>query len=303
MTLNQILQFFTVCQYCNFTKAAEALHLSQPGVSKSIRELEAECGTALFERHYNNISMTRSGEVLYEKAQRFMEHYRDFEAEAHALSALQSTLHIGVVPMCGNTVFPKLHAAFLKAYPESRIATVEDTASMLYDMLDQHELDFILCVTNHLPDAHYHYHVVKKSRLKLFVAASSPLADRTSIELADLRDVPLVLFPDHFGQTRYIRRLFQAQNIYPAILHQTNQVFTILEYIRSGAAAGFLSEEFAAEEPDLIPLTVTDIPPATINLVWNRDLDLYPSMQHFLRTVKQLYPTPKRRQADENRRH
>ena len=62
MTLNQILQFITVCQYCNFTKAAEALHLSQPGVSKSIRELEAECGTALFERHYNNISMTRSGE-------------------------------------------------------------------------------------------------------------------------------------------------------------------------------------------------------------------------------------------------
>ena len=180
MTLNQILQFITVCQYCNFTKAAEALHLSQPGVSKSIRELEAECGTALFERHYNNISMTRSGEVLYEKAQRFMEHYRAFEAEAHALSALQSTLHIGVVPMCGNTVFPKLHAAFLKAYPESRIATVEDIASMLYDMLDQHELDFILCVTNHLPDAHYHYHVLKKSRLKLFVAASSPLADRSA---------------------------------------------------------------------------------------------------------------------------
>ena len=72
---------------------------------------------------------------------------------------------------------------------------------------------------------------------------------------------------------------------------------------RSGAAAGFLSEEFAAEEPDLIPLMVTDIPPATINLVWNRDLDLYPSMQHFLRTVKQLYSTPERRQADENRRH
>ena len=292
MTLNQILQFIAVCQYGSFTKAAEVLHLSQPGISKAIRELEAECGTALFERQYNNISMTGNGKLLYEKALCLIDHYKVFEAEAHSLSTARSNLHIGIVPMCGNTIFPKLHAAFLKDCPGSRIATVEDTASVLYDMLDQHELDFILCVTNHLPDAHYHYHVLKKSRLKLFTAASSPLAGRTSVRLTDLQSVPLVLFSDHFGQTRYIRRMFRARHIHPVILHQTSQVFTILEYIRSGAAAGFMSEEVADEEPSLAALTVEDFPPAAISLIWNRDSGLYPSRQHFIRITRTLFPTP-----------
>ena len=169
MTITQIEYFIAVCKYQNFSKAAEELHISQPGISKAMRELEEECGVALFERNYNNIVITKEGEILLESAQKFLEHFQELDRTAHSLACGKAILKIGVVPMCGNTVFPRLHSDFLEAFPDIRIETIEDTASVLYDLLDQHEIDFALCVTNHLPEAHYKYYILKKSHLELFV--------------------------------------------------------------------------------------------------------------------------------------
>lgn len=290
MTLIQIGYFAAVCRHRSFSKAAEELHISQPGISKSMRELEEECGVALFERNYNNISVTREGELLLESAQKFLEHYSEFSMTAHSLADGKSVLKIGVVPMCGNTVFPRLHSDFLRSFPDIQIETIEETNSVLYELLDQHEIDFALCVTNQLPEEQYRYYVLKKSHLVLFVPKDSILAGREAIDICELENVPLVLFSDHFGQTQYLRRTFSLHGVRPMVLHQTNQVFTILEYIRSHAASGFLSEEFAAEETDIVPVRVNQIPAAYINLVWVRDEARYPSMRKFIRLVKSRYP-------------
>ena len=73
----------------------------------------------------------------------------------------------------------------------------------------------------------------------LFVHKDHPLATRSSVDLKNLEDEPLVLFTGTFGQTRYLRRLFAACQVHPHVLHQTSQVFTILEYIRHQAAWAF----------------------------------------------------------------
>ncbi|HUM85495.1 MAG TPA: LysR family transcriptional regulator [Lachnospiraceae bacterium] len=290
MTLMQIEYYVAVCKYRNFTKAAGELHISQPGISKSMRELEEECGVALFERNHNNIVITKEGEILLESAQKFLEHFNEFDRIAHSLDCGKSILKIGVVPMCGNTVFPCLHRDFLEAFPDIQIKTIEETASVLYDLLDQHEIDFALCVTNHLPDEHYRYYILKKSCLELFVPKNSPLSGRGTVDICELENVPLVLFSDHFGQTKYIRRVFSLNGVQPMILHQTNQAFTILEYIRSQVASGFLSEEFAAEEADLVPVRIAQFSAAYVNLVWAQDESGYPSMRKFIQFVKTKYP-------------
>ena len=290
MTITQVEYFIAVCKHQNFSKAAAELHISQPGISKSMRELEEECGVALFERNYNNIVITKEGEILLGSAQKFMEHFNELDTTVHSLACSKSILKIGVVPMCGNTVFPRLHRDFLKAFPDIEIQITEETASVLYNLLDHHEIDFALCVTNHLPEEHYKYYILKESHLELFVPKDSPLAARKTLDLCELAQVPLVLFSDHFGQTKYIRRMFNLNGIRPFVLHQTNQVFTILEYIRSHVAAGFLSEEFAAEETDIVPIRINQFPAAYINLVWARDKSRYPSMQKFIQFVKSKYP-------------
>ncbi|MGN1388163.1 MAG: LysR family transcriptional regulator [Bulleidia sp.] len=292
ITLNQIRYFVEVCRVLSFSKAAEELHISQPGISKAMKALEEECGTALFERNHSSISLTSQGELLFQNAQVFLEQYADFMMTAHSLAELGSTLRIGVVPMCGNTVFPRLHSGFANIWPDVKISTVEDTSHILYDQLDRNEIDLALCVTNRLPDQNYHCYVLKKSRLMLFVSGNHPLSGREKISLRDLADTPLVLFSDHFGQTQYIHRLFAHAGIAPKIMHQTSQVFTILEYIRSGSAAGFLSEEFAQEEPELCPVMIEEIPAGYVNLVWKKEETLNQTMKNFISYTEKVYPFP-----------
>lgn len=291
ITPEQIRYFITACHYMNFTKAAEELHLTQPGLSKAIRELESQCGAALWERHHNSLALTPAGRVFLEQARKFQDQYEQLEATARSLGSGEALLRIGLVPMCGNTIFPGLHRALQEAWPQLRIITTEATGPILYSLLDQQEIDLALCVTNHLPEAPYHCRVLKDSRLMLFVHKDHPLATRSSVDLKDLEDEPLVLFTDQFGQTRYLRRLFAACQVHPHVLHQTSQVFTILEYIRSEGAAGFLTEEIAQQEPDLHAVSVRQFRPAYITLDWNKDLHFNPAMEEFVRFVKKGLPS------------
>ena len=203
----------------------------------------------------------------------------------------KALIRIGIATMRGNTIFPQIHGAFLKSHPQITIETVEETTKVLYELLDRQEIDFALCVTNRLPEEPNHCLLLRKSYLKLFVRQDHPLARRETVDLTELRNIPLVLFSDHFDQTAYIRHMFAQSGVHPWILHQTTQVFTILEYIRSEGAAGFLTEEIAQQEPDLHAVSVRQFRPAYITLDWNKDLHFNPAMEEFVRFVKKGLPS------------
>lgn len=291
MKLTQIEYFITVCECGSFSRAAEKCHISQPGISKAIRELEEECGVALFQRNRNNIQITRRGRILLEHARQFQNHYRNLCQVVRTLGTGKALIRIGIATMRGNTIFPQIHGAFLKSHPQITIETVEETTNVLYELLDHQEIDFALCVTNRLPEEPNHCLLLRKSYLKLFVRQDHPLARRETVDLTELRNIPLVLFSDHFDQTAYIRHMFAQSGVHPWILHQTTQVFTILEYIRSEGAAGFLTEEIAQQEPDLHALSVRQFRPAYITLDWNKDLHFNPAMEEFVRFVKKGLPS------------
>lgn len=246
---------------------------------------------ALFQRNRNNIQITRRGRILLEHARQFQNHYRNLCQVVRTLGTGKALIRIGIATMRGNTIFPQIHGAFLKSHPQITIETVEETTKVLYELLDRQEIDFALCVTNRLPEEPSHCLLLRKSYLKLFVRQDHPLAQKEAVDLLELRNIPLVLFSDHFDQTAYIRRMFAQSGVHPWILHQTTQVFTILEYIRSEGAAGFLTEEIAQQEPDLHALSVRQFQPAFITLDWNKDLHFNPAMEEFVRFVKKGLPT------------
>lgn len=264
MKLTQIEYFIAVCECGSFSRAAEKCHISQPGISKAIRELEEECGVALFQRNRNNIQITRRGRILLEHARQFQNHYRNLCQVVRTLGTGKALIRIGIATMRGNTIFPQIHGAFLKSHPQITIETVEETTKVLYELLDRQEIDFALCVTNRLPEEPSHCLLLRKSYLKLFVRQDHPLAQKEAVDLQELRNIPLVLFSDHFDQTAYIR---------------------------SEGAAGFLTEEIAQQEPDLHALSVRQFQPAFITLDWNKDLHFNPAMEEFVRFVKKGLPT------------
>ena len=163
---------------------------------------------------------------------------------------------------------------------------MEETTKVLYELLDRQEIDFALCVTNRLPEEPSHCLLLRKSYLKLFVRQDHPPGPERLHRPYRAEGHP----PGH------VLRPLRPDSLYPPhvhpergpslILHQTTQVFTILEYIRSEGAAGFLTEEIAQQEPDLHPISVRQFRPAYITLDWNKDLHFNPAMEEFVRFVK-----------------
>lgn len=133
MDLWQLHIFRTVVERGSFSRAGQAVHLSQPTVSSHIKDLEDHFGCRLIDRLSREAAPTRAGALLYEYARRLLA-LRD-EAEA-ALAAFQGTIQgrlaVGGSTIPGNYLLPRVVGGFVNRYPAVRIAlTVGDTDEML----------------------------------------------------------------------------------------------------------------------------------------------------------------------------
>ena len=289
MTLNQLNYFLTVCKYKSFTMASEQLHVSQPAISTSIRELENECGVVLFARHRKSVEITEAGRVFLAGVQKLMQQYSELEQLQQSLVKKRNYIRIGMAAMGGNTVYPLLCRAFNEQYPDITLRTMEDSNSGLYDKLDRGDIDLALCATRNLPDEGvYDYLVLTHSRLMLCVNEKHRLAEQEAINIFQLQDEKLVLLEDHYNQTQYIKKLLKEYNVNVQIVHYTSQTFSIISFVHANAACGFLSEELVKVDPSIVPLVVNEIAAIPITLVWRKDAFRYSSVENFIHLAGQL---------------
>lgn len=111
MTITQLRYFQKACKLDNITRAAEALHVSQPSVSAAIRELEREFGFELLERHGRSFTLTPNGVTFLAEADRLLSHVDDFQAAMSRLAQTSGPLLVGVPPMIGSLVLPLLYTS------------------------------------------------------------------------------------------------------------------------------------------------------------------------------------------------
>ena len=121
VTIHQLRVFSTVADLRSFTRAAEALHLSQPAVSHQMKGLSQAIGTPLFEPTVHRTQLTAAGELLHEHAGRILGEYR---AAGRAIDDLRG-LRRGTLRVFGDTtvgiyVLPDVLGAFKEAYPDIR---------------------------------------------------------------------------------------------------------------------------------------------------------------------------------------
>lgn len=104
MTLTQLEYFCAVCRYHSITRAAEALFVSQPTISTSIRDLEKEFNLRLFTHGRNRITLTNDGEAFYQKAEHILKQTHELYADFAGMQESRHPLRIGIPPMI-STVF------------------------------------------------------------------------------------------------------------------------------------------------------------------------------------------------------
>ena len=296
MTIIEMEYFRQVCRYGSFTKAAEELHITQPTISITMKNLENECGVPLFIRERNKVQLTDEGRILLEEVEVLLKQYEHLKYVVDVLNLNRNYVRIGLSTLNGNLVYPTILGEFRRVHPEIQVFSVEMSSQEQFEMLDKGELDLILTTYTFadqgMADIHPS-HLYKRLPLMdtstcFCVSSQHPLADELSVTLEQISAEPLILLSDHFAQTRRIRKLLADHHLPCNVIHQTNQMYTIERFVEQNVAAGFLPMSVAINNPDISAIPFTD-ESRPVELFWRKDRHMFSATKEFINVASSLF--------------
>lgn len=205
--------FLSIAEHLSFSKAAEALHISQPAVSRHIKELEQRYDASLFERKGNRIYLTGAGEKVYHAFKEIARHYRNLDFEMGELHNAQAgEIRVGASSTIAQYVIPRVMASFHKRYPHIRLLLMNGNSFEMEQLLLDNRIDLAL-VENLSSQTGIRYRDFLHDELIVVTGKSSLYAERATIEKEDLLQIPLVLREEGSGTLEVIRQLLTHHQV------------------------------------------------------------------------------------------
>jgi len=185
--------FLNVAENLSFSKAAGNLCISQPAVTKHIKELESRYKVNLFDRKGNKIFLTRAGELVYNSLKKIDGLYRDLDFEVSKISNTSTgEFVLGASSTISQYVIPKVMASFHKRYPGIKIHLINGNSFDMEQLLLSNKIDMAL-VENESSQTDIRYTEFMDDELITVTGANSVYAKRRNIGLEDFRQFPIVL--------------------------------------------------------------------------------------------------------------
>lgn len=191
--LRQLRHFVALAEHEHFARAAAAVHLSQPALSRSIQALESQLGCTLVDRHSRGVSLTAHGQLVLEHARRLIAGSLALSNAVNQLGNLQAgELRLGAGPYPAARLIPQALGQLLQRYP--RVQVKLDIANWLElrdSLLDSAIELFVADIRELQDDAQLHIEPLHVHQGVLFCRPSHPLLQRGDLQLRDLLDFPL----------------------------------------------------------------------------------------------------------------
>jgi DNA-binding transcriptional LysR family regulator len=271
MELRQLESFVAVAEERNFTRAAERVHVSQPGVSAQIRQLERELGAELFARSARTVTLTVAGKAALEHARTALAASRAVgQAVGEVAGLIRGLLTVGMVVGCTVTPLFDALAAFHEAHPGVEISLLENNSDRLVEGVHAGTLDLALIGTASAIPAGLDGLTVVSERLVVAVPRDHVLAQQGRITLQDLVAHPIVCMPAGTGLRTALDRECAARGVQPVIALQAGAPDAIADLAVRGLAVAVMTESMAARHRDrLACLSVDDADtPVLLAVVW-----------------------------------
>lgn len=192
MELYQLRYFVKAAEMEHMTRAARELNLSEPALSRVIRQLEEELGTKLFERRGRSIVLTESGNLLQTRANEVLKHMNDIRAELRGIQ--QERQPVRLVARAAASLLPDLLAGFYERNPDIAVSVVQNDNNVIRNQ----EYDLMVGSTLIHPPKYSSVELVEDP-FRVWLPQEHPLAAGTSVRLADLAGQPMIgLTPNRF---------------------------------------------------------------------------------------------------------
>jgi len=205
--------FMSVAENQSFSKAANDLNISQPAVTRHIKELEERYKTNLFERKSNKIYLTKAGEKVYNAFKEIAQQYRNLDFEIGQFqNSVSGEFKIGASSTISQYVIPKVIASFYKRYPKIQIYLMNGNSFEMEKLLLDNQVDIAL-VENQASQLGIRYRDFLDDELIVVTGKDSVYSKRESIGKDDLLKIPIVLREQGSGTLEVIKQALLLQNI------------------------------------------------------------------------------------------
>ena len=194
--LRRLRYFLAVADARSFTRAAEALHMAQPPLSKRIQELEAEIGTALFDREARPLDLTPAGRLLFDQAMQVEQRMDQMALTMRQfVAARQPRLVVGLVTSGFHAQLPEMIRRYRKAAPDVRLCIAEMTSVEQIAALKERRIDAALGRVR-IEDPALVRVVLREEPMLLALPFDHPQAQEEGpADLRLLETTPLILYP------------------------------------------------------------------------------------------------------------
>lgn len=205
--------FYTVARQLSFTKAAAELFISQPAVTKNIKELETQFNIRLFDRKSGKISMTKAGHILMERAEQIMAIYQELEFELSVLkNQYNGQLQLGASTTAGQYILPEILAKFHRSFPDVKLRLVNGNTEAIEHAILQKEIELgIVEGMKHHPQLKYTPFI--KDEIVAIAHIQSHLAKKEGITLEELQSIPVVCRERGSGSLEVLEAALQKKGL------------------------------------------------------------------------------------------
>jgi DNA-binding transcriptional LysR family regulator len=298
MTFLQLQYFLKVYETRNVNTAATELYLTRSALSKSLHEMEEEFGGRLFERTASGLVPTEMGEALRENGLAIISLMDKTDELMHSLAGKSSkTVHIGVTPTTGVTIFPRLYQLFAHEHPEIHLIPIEGGNAAVQNFLESGRMD--VCFTTYsevFPDRKgclkitdaLDYRKLYDTELVFCVQKEHPLAQRARVSVSDILREPMVFLKKPLQREAELNHRFMKAGGTPLVVFRASQLSTARKLVSCGMAASVQLRGTLDHAGHVVEIPLDPPAPYANVLVWNRACACKQSTKTFLDFCRDL---------------
>lgn len=252
LIIDELKTFISVVEHNNFTKAAEAINLSQPAVSQHVKSLEALYDVKIIKRSYKEkkISITPAGKILYIRAKEIISLLREVEYEMDMYkSEITGKVKIGCSYTIGEFFLPKFLGEFSKRYEGVEFDITIDNTKNICSKVKKLEIDLGL-VEGSFSEDDFLYDVFKDDYLKLAVPKGFTDGEK-KFRKRDFENVIWVSREEGSGTREQLEKFLKNNNILPKKIIVFGSNYSVKEAVRYGLGVTLISESVLKEAIEL----------------------------------------------------
>lgn len=277
MELRHLRYFVAVAEEQNVTRAAARLHISQPPLSRQIRDLEDELGLALFEHGANSVRLTDTGRVFLDEARAVLQRADEAVQMAKVTASGQrGEIHVGYAPSLTVELLPRALRIFQEANPDVRVQLHDmSTQEMLRGLRDS-ELDLALLVrVSAKVMTGLVFEELRRYAVCVAIPLAHPLAHARKVGLKQLVDERLIAFtladyPEHHV---WLADLFAPFKRLPRIAEEHDSATSLIAAVEAGRGVALVQEAFRCFAGQRVKLRILSPapPPLVVGIVFRRE--------------------------------